>query len=68
MTTTDTASRKVQRYYLERWTYITEYVPEEPAVNGMWLERECVCGGGCCCFSFPAFLGLIGLLNVDANN
>lgn len=45
MTTTDTASRKVQRYYLERWTYITEYVLEEPAVNGMWLERECVCVG-----------------------
>ena len=33
MTTTDTASRKVQRYYLERWTYITEYIPEEPAVE-----------------------------------
>ena len=45
MTTTDKASRKVQRYYIERWTYITEYFPEEPAVNGTWLERE-LCGGG----------------------
>lgn len=64
MTATDTAR-------FRKMDINNRILPGRTSSKWNMARERCVCGGsggGGAAFSFPAFLGLIGLLNIDANN